>query len=84
MRLVGKTSGLADSPLKGGRARSSSSSSDGACVFPGEWSGDWFQSKVAETIRLDASTISTKGECVRELRDAFPLAKMKQYIVHNR
>ncbi|KAK9719404.1 hypothetical protein QE152_g22691 [Popillia japonica] len=38
----------------------------GACEFPREWTGGWFQSGVPNPLHINATFIETKGECYQE------------------
>ena len=35
------------------------------CQFPPEWEGIWFQSTVRPYITIDATSISSKGQCTK-------------------
>ncbi|XP_041971043.1 uncharacterized protein LOC121727334 [Aricia agestis] len=49
-------------------------SSHGACTFPAEWTGNWFQSGVPNAIGINSTHIHNKGECAEtEAFDKFLL-----------
>lgn len=46
----------------------SSRSNSEKCSFPAEWAGEWFQSRVENNITITATSISEKGECLKEVK----------------
>ncbi|GAB6031620.1 hypothetical protein CHUAL_009382 [Chamberlinius hualienensis] len=45
--------------------------SQAMCRFPDDWSGQWFQSGVRQTINIDGELLSYKGTCIESEGDKF-------------
>lgn len=41
------------------------------CVFPQQWEGSWFQSGVPQTINIQGSKMSNRGDCIASDGDKF-------------